>query len=345
MKLQHNKIQNLMDNYHVTGLSMACIEGCKVSRTECYGLIDANSEKNVDIQSIFSACSISKFLTSMLVMKLTDLCILDLDEDINEKLVSWQIPYNESNRRKKVTLRNLLCHQSGVVDPEGSFPVLDSKIGFPTMVQLLEGKTPYCKVPIEMNYEPESDFQYSDAGFCIIQLLIEDVTGKTFNEIMYEFIFQPLHMENSTFDPPNEDAVQSNFSTGHNKAGDEVCGKYPIYPYPAAAGLWTTPSDLALLVIELINSLKGASKLNLSVSKAIEMITPQGTKEWTGLGVFLDKTEKGIEISSLGWGAGFQSMLVAYPDIETGLVIMTNTDLGVHQLKGIIGDIYRAYPF
>lgn len=345
MKLPHINIQNLMENYHVTGLSMACIEGCTISRTECYGLLNANTVKSVDSHSIFSACSISKFLTSMLVMKLTDLCILDLDQDVNEKLVSWKIPYNALNIRKRVTLRNLLCHQSGMIDPEGSFPELDSKIGFPTIVQLLEGKTPYCKVPIEMKYEPESDFQYSDAGYCIIQLLIEDVTGKTFNKVMNEYIFQPLHMGNSTFELPIGEADLSNFSAGHNKVGDEANGKYPIYPYPAASGLWTTPSDLALLVIELINSLKGESKLNLPVNKAIELVTPQGGKDWTGLGVFLEKNEKGIEISSLGWGVGFQCMMVAYPDLETGLVIMTNTDLGVHQLKGIIGDIYRAYSF
>lgn len=130
-----------------------------------------------------------------------------------------------------------------------------------------------------------------------------------------------------------------------NKNGAIVEGKYPIYPYPTASGLWTTPSDLATLVIELMNALKGESKIGLSASKAKEMINSQGCKEWTGLGVFLDGSEKNLEISSLGWGKGFQCMVTAYPYLGTGFVIMTNTDLGVNQMKGIIGEVYHSLEF
>ncbi len=59
--------------------------------------------------------------------------------------------------------------------------------------------------------------------------------------------------------------------------------------------------------------------------------------------MFLDGSGKELEISSLGWGDGFQCMLVRYPYKETGLIIMTNKDLGVHQLKGIIGEIYQSF--
>ncbi|MGM0842146.1 MAG: serine hydrolase domain-containing protein [Bacillota bacterium] len=336
MKPQMINIQKRMKEYGVTGLSMAVIEGGSISSTECLGLLEAGTDKRVECDSIFSACSISKFLTSMLVMILTELGILDVDEDVNKMLTSWKVPLHGYNGN--VTLRNLLSHQSGVVDPEGSFIELDPKFGTPTMVDLLQGKTAYCKVPIELKYEPESDFHYSDAGFCIIQLLIEDVTGKPFSEVMRERLFQPLHMKNSTFSPQFQ-----NVSCGHTSDGKVVEGKYPIYPYPAGSGLWTTPTDLSLVVVELVHALKGESKLKISSSKAAEMINPQGGKAWTGLGVFLDQNDKGMEISSLGWGVGFQCMMVAYPHLERGLVVMTNTDLGVHQLKGIIGDVYRAY--
>lgn len=209
------------------------------------------------------------------------------------------------------------------------------------MVELLEGKTPYCKERIEVKYEPESDFQYSDAGFCIIQQVIEDVCGKPFEVLIDELIFEPLHMKNSTFGLTALTGSSGPFSCGHNKNGEVISSEYPIYPYPAAAGLWTTPIDLAILVIEVMNSLKGKSKIGLSENKAKELITSQGCKEWAGLGVFLDGTEQEIEFSSLGWGVGFQCMLVAYPYLETGVVIMTNTDLGVHQMKGIIGEILK----
>lgn len=338
MNLQMINIQKCMKEYGVTGLSMAVIDGGRNNSTSCFGLLEAGTDKQVESDSIFSACSISKFLTSMLVMTLTEQGILDLDEDVNNKLSSWKVPLH--GYTKNVTLRHLLSHQSGVVDPVGSFHELNPKFGTPTLVDLLEGKTPYCEVPIELNYEPGSNFHYSDAGFCIIQLLIEDVIGKPFSEIMNEHLFQPIHMKDSTFERPSQ-----NVTCGHTNDGKVVTGKYPIYPYPAASGLWTTPTDLAIVVVELMHALKGESKLKLSSSKATEMIYPQGGKTWTGLGVFLDQNDKGIEISSLGWGVGFQCMMVAYPQLEKGLVIMTNTDLGVHQLKGIIGDVYRGYDY
>jgi len=331
-----------MKHYNVPGLSITLIDNGEISGTENYGLLEVGSDKKVNRNSIFSACSISKFLTGMLVMKLTDQGILDLDEDVNKRLVSWKVPDNDLTKNKRVTLRNLLSHQSGIVDPEDSFAELNSIIGIPSMVELLEGKTTYCKEPIDVKYEPEIEFHYSDAGFCIIQQLIEDVTQKTFQQVMEELIFRPLKMETSTFDTEISVTNREEFSCGHNKNGELVDGKYPMYPYPGASGLWTTSSELAQLVLELMNALKGESKVGISASIAKEMITPQREKDWTGLGVFLSGSEKELEITSLGWGVGFQCMMVAFPYLEKGAVIMTNVELGVHQMEGIIGEIYNS---
>ncbi|MEK3886601.1 serine hydrolase domain-containing protein [Bacillus sp. FSL K6-3431] len=343
MKLKDINIQERMKHYNVLGLSVTLIDNNQISFTENYGFLEAGSNKNVNKDSIFSACSISKFLTGMLVIKLTEQGLLDLDEDVNNRLVSWKAPdNNDLTKNKTVTLRNLLSHQSGIIDPEDSFTELNSIIGIPSMVELLEGKTPYCKNPIEVKYEPESEFHYSDAGYCIIQQLIEDVTEKPFQQVVNELIFKPLAMENSTLDMSILETNREGFSCGHNKNGELVEGKYPIYPYQAASGLWTTSLDLAQLVLELINALKGESKIGISASKAKEMITPQGGKSWTGLGVFLEGSEKELEITSLGWGVGFQCMMVTFPNLVKGAVIMTNAELGVHQMEGIIGEIYKS---
>lgn len=342
MKLKNINIKERMKYYHVPGLSMTFIEHGQISNTENYGLLEMGSNKNVNNDTIFSACSISKFLTGILVMKLTEQGILDLDEDINNRLESWKVPDTELTKNKRVTLRSLLSHQSGIIDPKGSFSELHSTFGIPSMVELLEGKTPYCKEPIEVKYEPGSEFHYSDTNFCIIQQLIEDVTEKPFKQVVNEQIFKPLNMNKSTFDMDISETKRGAFSCGHNKNGELVKEKYPIYPYPAAAGLWTTSIELAQLVLELMNSLKGKSRIEISARNVKEMISPQGGKEWAGLGVFLNQTETGLEISSLGWGVGFQCMLMAFPYLETGAVIMTNAELGVHQMDGIIGEIYHS---
>ncbi|MFZ3590359.1 serine hydrolase domain-containing protein [Bacillus sp. DJP31] len=342
MELKNINIEERMKFYNVTGLSITLLENGQISGTENYGLLEVKSNRKVNDDSIFSACSISKFLTGMLTIKLVEEGLLDLDDDVNESLTSWKVPENDFTKSKKVTLRNLLSHQSGIKDPEGSFSELNSKIEIPSMVELLMGETPYCKVPIDVKCVPESEFHYSDAGFCIIQQLIEDVTAKPFHQVMKEQIFEPLGMEISQLNTTMLEVDRENFSCGHNKNGALVDGKYPIYPYPAASGLWITSLDLAELVLELINAVKGESKVGISGSLAKEMITPQRGKSWTGLGVFLEGSEKELEITSMGWGVGFQCMMVAYPHLEKGAVIMTNAELGVHQLKGIIGEIYKS---
>ncbi|KON67802.1 penicillin-binding protein [Peribacillus butanolivorans] len=342
MKLKNINIEERMKHYNVQGLSITLLEGGEINGTENYGILEVESNRKTNEDSIISACSISKFLTGILAMKLVQDGLLDLGDDVNESLVSWKVPENDFTKNKKVTLRNLLSHQSGIKDPEGSFPELNSKIGVPSMVKLLEGKTPYCKTPIDVKCEPESEFHYSDAGFCIIQQLIEDVTEKPFHQVMNEQIFEPVGMANSQFNTTMLEVDRQNFSCGHNKNGELVDGKYPIYPYPAASGLWTTSLNLAELVRELMNAVKGESKVGISESLATEMITPQRGKSWTGLGVFLESSEKELEITSLGWGVGFQCMMVAFPYLEKGAVIMTNAELGVHQMEGIIGEIYKS---
>lgn len=343
MEQTNINVENRMKHYNVIGLSIALLNNYEISFTKNFGVLEANSERKADNNSIFSACSISKFLTGLLVMKLTEQDILNLDEDVNQQLISWKVPCNEFTKNKKVTLRHLLSHQSGIIDPKGSFTEFNSSFGVPSIVELLEGKTPYCKVPIEVKQVPGSEFSYSDAGYCVIQLLIEDVTGRPYEEIVNEFIFTPLKMNHSTFNTTK--IPKETISSGHNKYGSLVNGKIPIYPYPAASGLWATASDLAKLLIELMNAINGKSKLGISKRTAKEFISPQGGKSWTGLGCFLSETENGLEISSLGWGIGFQCMLAAYPYIGKGVVIMTNSELGVHQMEGIIGEIYHAIDF
>ncbi|MCC3359262.1 serine hydrolase domain-containing protein [Bacillus sp. REN16] len=342
MKLKNMNIPELMNHYHVPGLSLALIERGQISAIKNYGVLEAGTTKYVTKNSIFSACSISKFLTGIVAINLTDCGYLDLDEDVNSKLQTWNVPENEYTKTKKVTLRNLLSHQSGIVDPKHSFSELKSGKGIPSMVDLLAGKTPYCHEPIAVKYEPESEFHYSDAGFCVIQQLIEDVTEKPFNQIVNELVFNPLRMKDSLFVTQTTDIGNENFSSGHNRNGVVVAGNYPIYAYPTASGLWTTTTDLARLVLELMNALKDESKIGISASLAKEMISSQRGKEWCGLGVFLSGEGTELEISSLGWGVGFQCMMAAFPHQESGAVIMTNAELGVHQLDGIIGEIYRT---
>jgi len=336
-------IEERMNHFRVQGLSLLFIEQGQISKIEHHGTLEAGTNQKVNAHSLFNNCSISKFLTSLLVMSLVEQGYLNLDEDVNKKLISWKVPDSRFTKHNKVTLRNLLCHQSGIVDPAHSFPPLNALKEYPSMKDLLYGKTPYCKRAIEVSNEPWHAFHYSDAGYCIIQQLIEDVMQQPFENSMEDFIFKPLHMENSTFSTSMTNSHEKTYACGHHQNGELVAGSYPTYPYPAACGLWTTPSDLAKFLLEFMHAIKGASQIGISAKLAKAVLETQGGKEWTGLGVFLEGAQHEVEISSLGWGVGFQCMLVAYPYLEKGFIIMTNTDVGVHQMQGIIGELYRSF--
>ena len=333
-------IQERMAFYNVKGVSVAIIQETQID-VRNYGELEVGSGLSVTDETIFSACSISKFMTATLVMKLVSDGVLNLDEDINEYLISWQLRNQKLFTKNYVTIRHLLSHQAGIVDPQDSFMELEEDNEHPSNLAILKGDTPYCLSEIVVSEEPGAKFHYSDAGFCVLQQLIEDVTKKPFEQVMREEIWHPLQMQYSFYHSvllQNKHHVAS----GHNKYGEIVKGKYPIYPYEAASGLWTTSSDLAKLCTELMDSLEGNGRLGIGADLINDMIRPQYGKEWIGLSLFLDETELGIEAVSYGWGVGFQCMLVMYPHLRKGAVILTNSELGVHQLEGFIGELYRA---
>jgi len=335
-------INKKMREYKVHGLSLSLIDNGTIKSSEGFGVLESGSTETVESSSIFNACSMSKFVTSILALKLVDDGILDLDENINHRLTSWQVPENEFTLKEKVTLRKLLSHQSGFTDPDNSFGPYNSKDGIPTILDLLDGKQSYYPKSAKVNYEPGSDFVYSDIGFCIIELLIEDVTGQPFHKLMDTLIFQPLGMKNSTLEYSIPESEMNQYASGHHKSGKIVTGKYPIYPYSASAGLWSTPENLCRLVMEIYGTLQGNSTLGITKETMSALLAPQGCSKWTGLGVFLDFSDEQVEMTSLGWGIGFQSMMIAYPRLGKGAVIMMNSDPGVHQLKALIGEIVKA---
>ncbi|MED5018135.1 serine hydrolase [Paenibacillus chibensis] len=331
-------IAEMMRLRHVPGLSMAFIKDGMLQRSECHGEMEAGRGQAVQADTMFNACSISKFAASLLALLLVEQKVLGLDEDIRPYLTSWTIPEHPSYESRAVTLRRLLSHQAGFADPKGGHGEYVREQGIPAMPQLLEGTTPYSPEPAALTAEPGSQFIYSDTGFGVLQLLIEDVTGVSFGQLLQDRIFEPLHMNNSRIVLADAE-IRAGSASGHNKHGERLCKPYPIYPYPAAAGLWTTPTDLALLMVELLASLQGEGKLGISAETAGEMIRPQGCFKWTGLGVFLEPSSEGLEISSLGWGSGFQCMMIAYPETRRGGVWMMNADPGVHQTKSLLGQV------
>lgn len=326
-------LEERMKFYKVPGLSVAVIKDFKVVWAKAYGLKDTETKEPVTTETLFQAGSISKSVNAMIAMKKVEQGKLSLDENINHKLVSWKLPDNEFTAQKKVTLRNLLSHTAGTT--VHGFPgyAIDEKV--PTLVQVLDGAAPANTAPVRVDLEPGKQFRYSGGGTSIVQLALIDVERKPYPQIAYETVLKPLGLTNSTYNQPLPPSWRPKAATGYRANGEEVKGKIHIYPEMAAAGLWTTPTDLAKFGIEMQLSLAGKSNKVLS-KQTVDLMTTS-FMENVGMGFFIEKHGNALYFGHGGADEGFLSELVVSRDKGYGVAVMVNSDNGA-----ILREVIRA---
>ncbi len=141
MLMNENTVQHLMNKHHTVGLSITTLDSLHTINSQSYGLLKKDEDLEVDTNSVFSAGSMSKFVTALLTLKLASMDLVNLDHDVNDYLIKVSI--NEG-----ITLRHLLSHTSGIKDLEGSFGIQQSNERH-KLVDLISGQTTYHKGPIE----------------------------------------------------------------------------------------------------------------------------------------------------------------------------------------------------
>ena len=327
-----------MKFHKVPALSIAVIKDFKIDWAKAYGLKDVETRQPVTTETLFQAGSISKSVNAMVAMKKVEQGVISLDEDINNKLTSWKLPDNEFTAKKKVTLRNLLSHTAGTT--VHGFPgyAIDEKV--PTLQQILDGTAPANTAAVRVDFEPGTRFRYSGGGTTISQLAIMDIEKKPYPDIAKETVLEPLGMSNSTYSQPLPAEWRRKAATGYRGNGSEVEGKIHIYPEMAAAGLWTTPTDLAKFGIELQLSLAGKSNKVLT-KQSVEMMTTSVMDD-VGLGFFIERHGNALYFGHGGADEGFRAELVVNKDKGYGVAVMVNSDNG-QILREVIRGVAREY--
>jgi len=226
-----------MAYYNTPGISIAIIDDYRIAAASGYGVADADNPAPVTTETLFQAASISKPVTAMAVLKLVQDGILDLDEDVNRYLVSWKVP-PVGDSQPRVTLRQLLSHNAGLT--VHGFRGYPTSRTIPSVVQVLNGEAPANSAPVRVTIIPGTQWQYSGGGTTIVQLLLTDMVGKPFPEIMRELVLDPLEMRHSSYDQPLSPDHERLASSAHSQNGRPIAGKWHVYPEMAAAGLWTT---------------------------------------------------------------------------------------------------------
>jgi CubicO group peptidase (beta-lactamase class C family) len=334
-----SKITERMAFYKVPGASLAVINNGAIEWARSYGVIEAGSARPVTIDTLFQAASISKPVAAMGALRLVEQGKLSLDEDVNKYLTSWKVPENEFTKEKKVTLRGLLSHSAGMT--VHGFRGYRSDEPVPALLQVLNGEKPANSAAIRVDILPGSRWRYSGGGISVMQQMIIDVTGKPFPEFMRRTVLDKLEMKHSTYEQPLPKTFSQSVAAGHTATGEIIKGKWHTYPEQAAAGLWTTPSDLARFAIEIQRSKAGKSNKVLSAGMTNQMLAL--VKGDYGLGVGLRGSGKTLSFSHGGSNEGFRCFLFAYAETGQGAVVMTNGDGGGQLASEILRSIAREY--
>ncbi len=331
-------ISEAMKQFKVPGISVAAIHDGKIVWIKSYGYKDSRNKTSLTPNDLLQAASISKPVTALGALELVAENKLNLDKNINDYLIGWKIPQNQYTQQKAVTARMLMSHIGGI-NVHGFPGLAESAIPFPTIIDVLNGKKPLIVTEaVEVVQTPGSIFSYSGGGISILQLAMQSITGEDFSKWMDANVLLPLDMKNSTYQQPLPKIYKYRASSAHDKKGNPYPGKYHSYPENATAGLWTNPTDLATLLIQLMKAYYHEDTLlNFNDELTKDLFTPQKPSPY-GLGLALESHNQILQFWHGGVNDGFQSIMNAYVSTDPnssksklmdGLVVMSNSDNGM----------------
>lgn len=324
-------LAQLMQQLNVPGVSIAVVRDFKLHWAKGYGVADLETGRAVDAATRFQAASLSKPVTAMGALYLAQSKKLDLDAGVNAALASWKVP-------AAVTPRSLLSHTSGAADGFG-FPGYLPGAPLPSLVQILEGQAPSNVGKVSFARAPYEKYQYSGGGYLVMQLAMTDVAKQGFEQLMQSAVLQPLQMAHSSYEPPADRALAA---LAHGKGGQRFDAPWHAYPELAPAGLWTTPADMARVIIEIQTALRDGRGKVLTGASARDMVTPVGVGP-VGLGLFVSMRGKGWYFTHGGDNAGYKAWMIGHLRKGYGYVILTNSDNGSALIDPLADRIGRAY--
>ena len=320
---------------NIPGAVVIFVKNGEIYYQQAFGYKDKENNVIMTNDSIFQVASISKSFCAFGVMKLYEDGIIKLDDSIEKYLTRWQFPVSKYQAHD-VTFQRLLSHTAGTsVHGFAGYP---PNIGLPSVEQSLLGNPEsiygeYHKSPVVIEREPGKKWKYSGGGYTVLQLAIEEITGKNFSEYMDINILKPLTMNDSSFKYVPEMKVR--LAIPYNSSVSSVPNY--LFTEEAAAGLYTTGENMANMIIELIKCYHGEeNNFILKRDSLISMLESQaklsgmqaallGKNTRMGLGIFITDLRNGKKTFGHGGNnQGWTSHFEICPDTKDGMIILTN---------------------
>jgi CubicO group peptidase (beta-lactamase class C family) len=312
------------------GLAVALACHGRVAWAAGYGVADPATGRPLTTATRFQAASVSKPVTAWGVLRLVEQGRIGLDEPVVGHLRRWRPPPSPF-RTDGITIRRLLSHTAGLSVHGYVGQTLDRPL--PAIEASLSGHAG-GSFPVELLDAPGRRWLYSGGGYSVLQLLVEELTGRPFADVMQTEVLEPLGMTASSFQW-RRTAVTA---CPHDADG----GRIPDFCFAeqAAAGLVTTAPDLARFVAAALPGpddepagwgVLGPAEVRLALTAA-----PATEGRW-GLGYALGLLPDGDRLAyhegaNRGWRAG----LALLPDRRMGIVVLANSDAGSSPINAVV---------
>jgi CubicO group peptidase (beta-lactamase class C family)/D-alanyl-D-alanine dipeptidase len=310
-----------VEGKQLPALSLALVDDQEVVWARGFGFADPKTKAPATADTLYRVGSVSKPFTALLLMILVELGLIDLDVPVSRYLPDFQ-PKNPYD--KAITLRQILCHRSGLVreSPVGNY--FDDT--HPTLTQTVRSLN-----QTELLHAPGSKTAYSNAAVATAGFVAERIQKEPFAGLIQRKLLGPLAMKDSSFDPPS--ALRRRLAsaimwTDHGR-------EFPAPTFDLGTGpagnLCSTANDMARFLRFLFAGGRGLDGPILKRASLEQMWTPQllkpGEKTGFGIGFFVTQFEGRRAIGHGGAIYGFSTQLAALPDDKLGVIVMASKDV------------------
>ncbi|KIO52244.1 serine hydrolase domain-containing protein [Flavobacterium hibernum] len=301
-------IDKQLEKYKLAGFSLVVFQNYEIVYTNQFGVKSIDSKEKIDQNTAFSTASISKPITALLCFMLEEKGLINLDTPIDGYLKRWHLPKSKFTENNSPTWRQFLNHTAGTT--QSGFADYYEGDTIPTIKESLLGKIPRYDKEIDFLFTPGTGWAYSGGGYVIVQMALEDTFKKPIGELAREYIFAPLGLKNTTMIQPDEKGFPTNVALVHDENEKVIRTGLPITPQVGASGMWSTPTDLAIIAIEMQNALRNKNNKVISHNVAKKVTEVTAIKDAVG-----------------GWSYGWQKSF-GYNNYDWFICNGSNTGVG-----------------